>query len=270
MTLSLFFLDIIAHEILRIFPKFPYYMVDGFTMIMPTFGYLDQIRLMVLNSCPDYYAMKSAEVLISSNFIKMLFWCFEPFAIPLLGQAFFLFSVALVHTFLHFHYKNRPSEKEQRVPLQNKFKMPKLMTNPVNYLNIEKSETFLEFFVSVCIYGLAITVVFFVSCFLFRIHPTVNIFSVAANVIDSTVSLPLFNKVVIKSDIERVTLFLPLQYVAGDVMKFAVLAVNSSPWPFFLGAFLQTLLDSITLIIYVFKSKYPSVKESSKSDEISK
>jgi hypothetical protein len=253
MTLSLFFLDFIANEFLRLFPKFPYHMVTGFTMIMPTFGYLDQIRLMVLNACPDYYSMKSAEVLIASNGVKLLFWFFEPFAIPLLGQAFFLFLVPLVHTFLHFHYRNKSEEHESKIPLKNKFALPKFKS-PKSYLNIENSETFTDFFISVCLYGSIIVVAFLISCFIFKVHPTVNIFSVSANVLDSTVSLPLFTKVVINSEIEHITLFLPLQYVAGDLMKFIVLAVNFSPWPFFLGAFLQTLIDSITLIVFLIKS----------------
>jgi len=256
MTLSLFALDFLSRTLLKTFPKFPYFMIDCFIVIMPTFGYLDQIRMMYIKKCADIFSMNSALVLISANLIKVLFWFFEPFSSPLLGQSIALLLTALIHSYLHFHYKDEKDDKVHKFPhisnslIGSRIKMPNLLESN-KYLQIKNSQSYTEFLFSVVIYYIMFLFLYFCSCLILGIHFTVQISSIIANLIDSMVSLPQFMLIVVKKNVMNTSMVLIGQYLFGDIFKIFLFTVSHSPWPFTFGAVLQLCIDTIVMLTFL-------------------
>jgi hypothetical protein len=60
----------------------------------------------------------------------------------------------------------------------------------------------------------------------------------------------MFIKIVIRRDINNVSIVLVLQYLSGDMMKIVLFVLARTPWSFLFGASCQLTLDSILFITY--------------------
>ena len=75
---------------------------------------------------------------------------------------------------------------------------------------------------------------------------------ILANLIESTVSIPIFIKLVFNKDITNISILLILQFVIGDFMKLALFILNKAPLSFIGGSLLQMSLD-LTLFAFFLK-----------------
>ena len=260
MTISLTSIDFLSKHLLKSIPNFPYLMIDWFIILMPTIGYLDQIRMMILTKNCEIFSMNSALVLISANILKIIFWFFEPFATSLFGQSIALLNVALFHTYLHYYYKDSIENNNNKLSYQlkhsflTKIKIPSI-TNLKNIFHIGESKSFIDFFFQILIYFLIFIFIYIFGCIIINIHFTVQVTSIIANIIDSLVSIPQFKLIVLQKNIKNTSIVLIFQYLFGDLFKLFIFYISKSPWPFFFGGFLQLSIDSLIMIFFFYLKK---------------
>ena len=259
MTLALYSIDFISRFLLQLVPSFPFIFVKILIIVFPTVGYWDQIRLMVMRKDPNVYTTNTALVLISANLIKIVFYFDDPFAFVIFGQTICLPIVALVHTYLHFKYLDI-KDSENKPPLPKK-KLAKFLNifknsfkNPKQAMRIYSCITFDQFCTSLIFYFVAFLFLYFILRFTIGIPLTVNICSVSASLIDSCVSLPAFNLIVVKGNIETTSSVLVMQYLFGDMFKIMLFKASHTPWPFIFGGFVQLTLDTMIAIRFTFLS----------------
>ena len=257
MTLGLICFDFLSRLLLQLLPTLPYILIDIIIIIVPTVGYIDQVRLMCSRKDPHVYTTNTALVLISANLIKIVFYFDEPFDTKILGQAICLPIVAFVHTFFHFKYLDvKDSENKPYFAKNNPLKFLNVFTNifkhPKQAMKIYSCLTFEQFMTSIMFYFIIFLSSYFIMRFTIGVHTTVNFFSVMANIIDSCVSLPAFNLIVFQGNIETTSVVLIMQYIFGDMFKIMLFKASHSPWPFMFGGFLQLTLDTIISIKFIY------------------
>lgn len=267
MSFALSFIDYLAFLFLKTFPSFPNYIVQGFVMIMPTVGYMDQIRMMCSTKDPTIYSMNSALVLISSSTMKVIFYKDQPFGVTVLGQAIALLIVAYVHTYFHFKYLYEDEKKEENKLLRkNRFRLfnilKKSITDPVKACRITSSTNFEQFLTSCFFYTATFLIAYYTSGLFVGLYSAASFCSFVVSLIDSTVSLPTFKLVVIQGNWEKTSIVLMGQYLFGDIFKIVIFEMSHSPWPFVFGGVLQLVIDSISSVRYLMLMfKKPSVDE---------
>ena len=212
-------------------------------IMMPTLGYLDQLNKMISAKSSQYFDMDTALILLFTNFLRFIYWVFEPFEIYLLGQAIAVFAtqLCLAATFFYFEYSSHEKVGFGRHHHHRSLK----------YLfGIRRAGNIYDFAMSLWFYGLVILFAFVFFSLLFGRDLVCTAIIVIANVVDTFVSIPQFIRVVIEKNVESVSSLLVGQYLIGDIMKLLLFLWTRSPWPFVFGAVLQTGVDSIVAISY--------------------
>ncbi|OHT08155.1 hypothetical protein TRFO_23439 [Tritrichomonas foetus] len=229
--------------------------VDLIVMIAPTSGYLDTVRIMITNKSPAAFNYNTCLILLSAHGLKILYYIYHPYAIRIFGQSITQFSVAMVMAFLKYRYSRSGPDSIQRRQSTSSIHDEIVIHRPKNkfayFLSITSTVTFGEFMTSFFLYALAILSLFYLSYFTINETATVDAIGLIANLIESTVSVPTFIKIVCYRDINNVSNVLILQFVFGDMMKLALFILSGTPWSFIAGALLQLTLDIILFVTYL-------------------
>lgn len=262
MTIYFYFLNYLSNAFCILVPTFPYLFIDICTIVMPTFGYIDQIRLIITTGSEEYYNETTALIMIAAGGIKSFFWLFEHYGIPLLGQNVTLCLIGIIHTFIYFYYKN--CNNKNKINPSNNTSLC-MFTNPKRLLFPKQASNFIEYMISIGFYSAILLTFFLILCLAISKQAAVNIYAVLGSSIDSIVSVPLFKRVVIDKDVKTVTWILPAQYFVSDIMRFGVCFVNHSPLSFYFGSALQTCIDISTGLVFIFH-KYVKNSSATASD----
>jgi hypothetical protein len=220
---------------------------------MPTAGYLDTVRLMIVQKTASPYNINIAMILNTAQLLKILYYFYHRFAFSLLGQCISLFLVSMTLTFLKFQYAIDETAVNFPHLAQNggkRFKCPDF-SNLTHLLNIWQASTFIEFSITIIIYSILGFAIFLVCTATIGEKVSVDATGLIANLIESTVSLPVFMKIVIRRQIDHISPILILQYFSGDLMKIAIFVLTKSPWPFLFGGFCQLTIDTVLSLTYL-------------------
>jgi hypothetical protein len=251
MLLALYGLDFLSRELIRRFPSLPYHVITSLVIVMPTVGYLDTLRLMVVGQTAAPYQLGIVMILNAAHGLKVLYFIYHRFAFSIFGQSVSQLTVALFLSFLKFRYSiddaaaNFPHLSDSVV---RRWKCPDC--DPSRLVAISKAQSFLEFLLTLGLYSGLVVAAFFAGCRALGEKLVVESVGLIANLMESTVSVPMFIKIVVRRDISDVSLILVLQYLFGDMMKIVLFIMARTPWSFLFGAFCQLTLDSILFITY--------------------
>jgi hypothetical protein len=252
------------------FPSLPYQMLNGLVVVAPTAGYVDTLRLMVVGQTAGPYNINIAMILNSGQLLKILYFFYHRYALSLLGQCVGLLTVSATLTFLRFRYAIDDTAADfPHLKQRKRLKCPDF-SNLGRLLNIWKAETFLEFHVTLFIYSILGYVIFLICRLVLGEKIAAEGTGLIANLIETTVSLPLFVKIVIWRQIEHVSEVLILQYFSGDLMKLVIFVLTRSPWPFFVGGFCQVGMDTLLFVTYLRLrfAPSPAVKKETPPEEL--
>ena len=248
MPLSLAPLDFLSVEVFHYVPSLPDYMILFTLIFMPTLGYFDQLKKMILTKSSEFFDMDTALILLFTNFLRFIYWAFEPFEPYLLGQAVAVFGVQLWLSITFFYFEYSPHEKvgfgRNRHHMSIKY-----------LLGARRASNVYDFFLSLWFYAFSIVFTFLFCSLLFGRKYMCTVVILIANIVDTTVSIPQFVKIVIEGNIESASTVLVGQYLIGDVMKLLLFLATGSEWPFVFGAVLQTCVDTIVAVSYLIQSR---------------
>ena len=250
---ALYGLDYLSIWLFSVYPDLPWVMLNGIVIIMPTIGYIDQLKRMIQTKNSSAFSMSTALILLFSNTLRFIYWTFEPFQTYLLGQSIAVFLIQMILALKSFEYGDFPrsfvspiSQTKIRLPSKHELK---------NALKIADSNTPFEFIISCLTYTLIIIATFAVMALLIGLKASLQIIIFAANIIDTTVSFPLFKRIVFEHNIENLSVVLLGQYLLGDILKIIMFTVGKSGMAFIFGALLQTTIDGTDAIFYAVLSK---------------
>lgn len=256
MNLPLFCLNFISVGFLVLFPNFPYHLISFLIMVFPTAGYVDTIRLMMSAKSSAAYSLQTVMILNGGQGAKVLYFIYHPYAIPIFGQSVSFLIVATVMSFLKYKYdREEKSEDQIRQP-------PKQLSisDLSRLLFVSRAQNFLEYCISITLYCILSYILFLICCVIFGSEITIDTTGLIGNLIESTVSLPTFVKIVIRRDINNISTVLVLQYIFGDMMKIVLFIAAKTPWSFLFGAFCQLAIDTILFISFLQLSFCPGTK----------
>ena len=114
-----------------------------------------------------------------------------------------------------------------------------------------KTKTFTEFMTSFFLYTSIILTLFYFGYNFIDEKSAVDVVGIVANLIESTIVIPTFIKVVIHRDINNLSTVLILQFAFGDIMKLALFLISKAPGSFIAGACLQIALDVVLFTNYL-------------------
>lgn len=228
--------------------------IDVFIMFMPTIGYLDIIRIMVTTRSPAAFNYNTCFILMSAHGLKILYRIYHPYAARIFGQSVTQFSVSFIMAYLKYYYSQHEKLHNPAIDSQSSSELSSTLSedkreNPkINisyYFNMAKTRTFLDFMISFFLYASIILFSFYLGYNFISKNSTVDTIGIIANLIDSTISIPTFIKIVFRREINNVSTVLILQFVLGDMMKLALFILSKTPASFIAGACLQLTLDLI-------------------------
>lgn len=227
--------------------------IDIFIMFMPTIGYLDTVRIMIKSQSSTAFPYNTCLILLSSHGLKTLYFIYHPYALILFGQSVTQIGAALLMAYVKFYYSGK-SYKSRRRSLTNSIKdeIQKQKYFLYYYMNVKNSKNFFEFLISITFYLIISMFFFFIFFFVIGEKVTIDMIGILANLIESTVSIPIFIKIVFNKDITNISILLILQFVIGDFMKLALFILNKAPLSFIGGSLLQMSLD-LTLFAFFLK-----------------
>ena len=221
---------------------------------MPTIGYIDQLNTMIRTKNSSAFNMTTALILLLSNSLRFIYWTFEPFQTYLLGQSIAVFLVQLILTLKSFEYGEYPRSFISPIS-QTKFRFPSSQELK-RCLHIAESKTPFEFILSCIAYAIILIACFSIMSLIFGLKASLQIIIFAANIIDTTVSFPMFKRIVFNHNIENLSVVLLGQYLLGDVLKLVMFTVGKSGAAFVFGAILQTCIDGTDAVVYgILKQK---------------
>lgn len=225
---------------------------------MPTIGYLDIIRIMITTQSSAAFNYNTCFILMSAHGLKILYRIFHPYAARIFGQSVTQFSVSFLMAYLKYRYSYHERLQNQSENSQISSSSAIIEDKPVRsrkklsyYFKMAKTRTFSEFMVSFFLYALIILISFSLGYNLISKKGTVDTIGIIANLIDSTISIPTFIKIVFHRDINNVSTVLILQFVLGDMMKLALFILSKAPGSFVAGACLQLTLDIILFMNFL-------------------
>lgn len=217
------------------------FVVDLVIIIMPACGYLDTARIMIETQNPSACNFIQCLILISAQGLKIFYRIFRPYATRVFGQSLSQFSVAFLIVFLKYHYTKQQAQVQQE---KSNPKVP-------NFFHITKMRTFIEFMISFSIYLAILILIFSVGYNYIDKKSTIESVGVVANLIETTIVLPLFYKVVIQRDINSLSKILVIQFAVGDIMRLVLFILSKAPASFIAGVCLQITLDLIMFANYL-------------------
>lgn len=233
------------------------YLVDIIIMIMPACGYLDTTRIMIETQSHAAFNQLQSLILISAQGLKIFYRIFHPYAARVFGQSVSQFSVAFVMFYLKYRYSKPQSQSQHEKVSVEKWKFP-------YFFYMTRMKTFLEFLISFLLYFSILVSFFYLGYNFIDKKSTIEAVGVLANLIETTIVLPLFYKVVIKRDINNLSKILVLQFASGDIMRLVLFILSKAPASFIAGVCLQITLDMIMFGNYLqlyFCSEKNSVKQ---------
>jgi hypothetical protein len=259
--LGLFGIDFLSMELLRYWPEFPYHVITFLVIMMPTSGYFDTVRMMIQSQSAAPYNLNICMILNASMSLKILYYIYHRFAFSIFGQCVSQLTVATILSFLKFRYL----AVEEDLPLLPDGSPP-AVPGLSRFLHISKARNFLEYVVILVIYFSMAFVVFIAARHVFSEKLIVDLLGLIANLIESTVSIPMFVKIVIRRDINAVSVVLVLQYIVGDMMKIALFIITRTPWSFLCGGFCQLSIDTVLFITFLRLTFAPQRKEGEEAE----
>lgn len=197
------------------------------------------------------FNVHTAVIQLLSNFLRFIYWQFEPYKIYLLGQSIAVFSLQIISSFVAFSFYDQNNMANPSFLPYIKYYSQQSNTNSLQFLNIFRATSSVEFFLSLIIYGIIVVCLFGLLTICVGIKMAATIDIVLSNIIDTITSLPHFVRIVYYKDIENVSYVLIGQFLAGDFLKMGLYILGKSPWPFIFGASLQIVLDTILVISYI-------------------
>lgn len=237
-------------------PESPYYVFCAVLIFCPTIGYFDQLKKIIYYQSFAMFNLHTAVIQILSNFLRFIYWQFEPFKIYLLGQSIAVFSLQIISSFVAFSFYDQNNTASPSPLPYFKYYTQQKTSKPFHFFNIFQATSSFEFFLSLIIYGIIVICLFgiLLICVGAKMASTIDI--VLSNIIDTITSLPHFVRIVYYKDIENVSYVLIGQFLAGDFLKMGLYILGKSPWPFIFGASLQIILDTILVISYVYQKHF--------------
>ena len=232
-------------------PSFGELVIDISCMILPTVGYLDQIKQMITNKNADNFKMGSSIVLLVSNCLRIYYWIRQPFETYLLLQSIWMLGVQCTLICLNYIFSNFEDDQSKlgidvEVPQEGEIKEKRNFT-----LRLGKATNSFNFVLAFALNLLsAVAIFFFLSHFLGGTVIT-NVIGILANTVDCFVTLPQFILICIRRDISYVTPLLVLQWFAAVAMKAGLYMWRPVPWPFILGLGIQALFTLCLTYSYV-------------------
>lgn len=226
--------------------------IDIFIMFMPTIGYIDTVRIMITEQSANAFPYNTCIILLISHGLKVIYFIYHPYAIRLFGQSVTQIGAALLMAYVKFYYSGqnyKARRKSSANSLKEEIQMQK--SNLLYYLYIRNTKNFFEFLISVVLYIIFSLFIFFISYNILGEKLIIDVIGILANLIESTVSIPTFIKIVIKKDITNLSVLLIVQFVVGDIMKLVLFILNSAPLPFLAGSLLQISLDFTLFTFYI-------------------
>lgn len=222
--------------------------MTGLVIVCPTIGYIDQFKTLIQTKNSRVFNLTSGLILLAANFMRFLYWIYEPFLPYLLGQSVAVFSLQLLMGIWSFNYSQLPKSHTQ-----TRFR-PQIR-GLKSLLDIFNLASGFEFVSSVIVYGLIITGVYILMCLILTTHKVNSIIIIVSNVVETTVSLPMFILIVFKHDILGISIVLLVQYAFGDLLKIIMFSFSGAGWAFLFGAILQFSIDSTNIIAFFILSK---------------
>lgn len=232
-------------------PESPYYVFCAILIFSPTIGYFDQLKKIIYYQSFSMFNVHTAVIQLLSNFLRFIYWQFEPYKIYLLGQSIAVFSLQIISSFVAFSFYDQNNMANPSFLPYIKYYSQQSNNNSFQFLNIFQATSSVEFFLSLIIYGIIVVCLFGFLTICVGIKMAVTIDIVLSNIIDTITSLPHFVRIVYYKDIENVSYVLIGQFLAGDFLKMGLYILGKSPWPFIFGASLQIVLDTILVISYI-------------------
>lgn len=245
---ALFAIDLIAIQLFKIYPNLPSHMITAVIIICPTIGYIDQFKKLINTKNSRVFNLPSALILLTANFIRFLYWIYEPFIPYLLGQSVAVFSIQLVMGIWSYNYIQLPKSQIQTTYRHMSPKFSKIM-------NVFEASTSAEFALSLFAYASIICIAYIILCLTLSIQRANSIIILLSTIIETTVSFPQFKKIVFDRDINGISTVLLIQYMVGDMLKIVMFLASHAQWAFLFGALLQTSIDTTNFIVYTIISK---------------
>jgi hypothetical protein len=229
--------------------------VSAIIIILPTVGYINTMRLMIRSHTSAPYNLTMVMIIFSGQGLKALYYFYHRFAAVVFGQCIALLICAIALTVLNFRYNlvEVPGYVGQFTP----------STRPMlRWLFIGHAKTFTRFTAVLTIYGVIVFAIFWSFCQLAGETPIVEVIGVLANLIEATVSLPIFVRVVVQKQLQDLSIILILQYMFGDIMKIGLFVITEVPFCFIFGAVCQLTVDVTTVVMYLrLRGSQPQILE---------
>jgi hypothetical protein len=222
-------------------------------MIMPTAGYFDTGRLMISTQSSSAYNLTIVMILTMSMGLKIIYYIYHKFAFSIFGQCVSQFSVATFLSFLKFKYSTDQFVTQNPLLTENpprNCEFPNL-ADLARFFVISRARNFAEYLMTLCIYFMVSFFVFAGFCRILSEKVTVDLLGLTANLIESSISVPLFVKIVVREDIKAVSIILMLQYIIGDIAKIGLFVIMRTPWSFIIGGFCQLAMDTVIFITFL-------------------
>ena len=249
MSLPLYGLDFLSVEMFHCFPTLADDIFLAVVIIMPSLGYGDQLVKMISKKSSGFLNKSTALILLFTNYLRFIYWIFEPFETYLLGQSVAVFTLQICLFAFSFYYEH---EKHGQVGF---IRIRERSASLKYFLAVNEVRTVFDFVISLSIYGIAIGLIFAALARALGINTACTVFIIIANLVDTTVSIPLFVTVVVEHRIENTSALLIGQYLVGDVLKLLMFWLGGSSWPFVFGALLQTFIDGISAVSFIARSR---------------
>jgi hypothetical protein len=115
-------------------------------------------------------------------------------------------------------------------------------------------------------YTVLICIISFTSMGIFGMKQICIILIVVANIVETGVSFPQFNEIVLNRRIENSSPLLVSQFAFGDLSKIVMFLLAGSGWPFVMGGVLQFCVDSFVGVSFLWQKRNGEGKSGKKLD----
>jgi hypothetical protein len=239
MILSLSTLSFVSTLMFYLFPNAAFFIFDLLCVFAPQSGYLDQLRRMLESKCSAKFEPGSSLVLIFSNFLRIVYWYGNRFALYLLWQSVVTLVVHDLLCLSYFQFKEDACGTE--TPANN--------TTFVRFWN-SKVRNFRDFSIIMAISFAFVIILVVLFGLVIDLSIVMEFVGLVSNVFDSLTTFPPFVSVVIHGDVTFITKFLILQYVAAAFCKSVLYLCRPVPWTFRVGLLIQCTLTGAIAIQY--------------------
>jgi len=245
MSTSLWIIDFFSVDIFRCYPSLARSILTGIIIIMPTIGYFDQLFKMIKTKNSRLFNRQTSYILLLSNYLRFIYWVFEPFEVYLLGQSIAVFIVMLLLSISSFYLED--NSHSFKTSMRMIAKSNNIITR---LLHIQNTRNQYEFVLSLVLYSLTIVIFISILSLVIGLGSALSMILILSNIVDTLVSVPQFIKVVIKKDKKGCSVVLMIQYLVGDILKLLMFVLGGSQLAFIFGAILQSSIDTTIYFFY--------------------